>query len=92
MRTYLLHHQPPGHWNGQPIGQPQGDPIGDGQPTTTTSDDAVWAADDADGQVGWTEWIAAYAAVTSVRAGPHDDSGFGFHEAHRLAALRQRAP
>jgi len=92
MRTYLLHDQPPSRWEGQPIGQPQGDLGGDGQPTTTTSGEAVGAADDADGPVAWSAWIAAYAAVMSVLAGAHGDSGFGVHEAHRLAGLRQRMP
>jgi hypothetical protein len=92
MPTYLLHDQPPSRWEGQQIGQPQGDLGGDIQPTTTTSEEAVGAADDADGPVAWSTWIAAYAAVTSVLAGAHGDSGFGMHEAHALARLRQRMP
>src|SRR3954462_9125240 len=30
-----------------------------------------------DDEAGWDDWIATYAAVTSVLCGPHGDSGFG---------------
>ncbi len=68
MRTHLLHDQPPSRWEGQQVGQPQGDLGGDGQPTTTTSDQAVGAADDADGPVAWSAWIAAGAGWATVGA------------------------
>ena len=44
-----------------------------------------------DDDIGWDNWIAAYAAVTSTLCGPHGDSGFGLSEGRREAALR-RAP
>lgn len=37
---------------------------------------------------GWTKWADAYAAITSVLAGPHGDSGFGREEAVREAQQR----
>ncbi len=37
---------------------------------------------------GWAKWADAYAAITSVLAGPHGDSGFGRSEAVREAQLR----
>lgn len=33
-----------------------------------------------DDGTGWSKWITAYATVTSVLAGPHGDSGYGFGE------------
>ncbi len=73
MRTSLIRDQPPSGWEGQPIGQPGGDLGGDVRSVTTASGDAVGAADDADGPVAWNASITAYAAVTSVPTGPHDD-------------------
>ena len=40
----------------------------------------------------WDEWVDAYAAVTSVLAGPRGDSGFGGDEARRLARARREFP
>jgi len=40
----------------------------------------------------WDEWIDAYAGVTSVLAGPREDSGFGADEARRLARARREFP
>lgn len=37
---------------------------------------------------GWAKWADAYAAITSVLAGPHGDSGLGRQEAVREAQLR----
>jgi hypothetical protein len=45
-----------------------------------------------DDEQGWEAWINAYAAVTSVLAGPHGDSGFGLGEARRAAQERRTAP
>lgn len=45
-----------------------------------------------DDDEGWQRWVAAYATVTSVLAGPHGDSGFGLSEARREAELRRTAP
>jgi hypothetical protein len=42
-----------------------------------------------DDEQGWQNWSAAYAAVTSVLAGPHGDSGFGSEEAEREARDRR---
>jgi hypothetical protein len=42
-----------------------------------------------DDDAGWENWIAAYAAVTSVLAGPHGDSGFSSDEAQREARDRR---
>jgi hypothetical protein len=42
-----------------------------------------------DDEEGWERWSAAYAAVTSVLAGPHGDSGFGEAEARREARDRR---
>jgi hypothetical protein len=42
-----------------------------------------------DDEEGWERWAAAYAAVTSVLAGPHGDSGFGMDEARREARDRR---
>ncbi len=87
MRSNLLHHQPPSHWDGQPLV----DPVGGDRPTPTTSGDAIGAAGDADGQAGWSAWIAAYAALTSVLAGPHGDSDFAVHEAYRALVAPEDA-
>lgn len=45
-----------------------------------------------DDEDGWTNWITAFAAVTSVLCGPHGDSGYGLGEARHQAALRRSAP
>jgi hypothetical protein len=45
-----------------------------------------------DDEEGWDKWITAYAAITSVLAGPHGDSGFGLGEARQAAQLRRTAP
>jgi hypothetical protein len=45
-----------------------------------------------DDEEGWEAWITAYAAVTSVLAGPHGDSGFGLGEARRAARDRRTVP
>jgi hypothetical protein len=45
-----------------------------------------------DDEAGWTNWVAAFASVTSVLCGPHGDSGFGYGEARRAADLRRDAP
>jgi hypothetical protein len=42
-----------------------------------------------DDEEGWERWTAAYAAITSVLAGPHGDSGFGMTEARREARDRR---
>jgi hypothetical protein len=42
-----------------------------------------------DDEEGWQRWSAAYAAVTSVLAGAHGDSGFGMDEARREARDRR---
>jgi len=42
-----------------------------------------------DDEPGWQNWIAAYAAVISVLAGPHGDSGYGSEEAQREARDRR---
>jgi hypothetical protein len=42
-------------------------------------------------EAGWQNWTVAYAAVTSVLAGPHGDSGFGSDEAQREARDRRLA-
>lgn len=41
---------------------------------------------------GWQHWVDIYASVTSVLAGPHGDSGFGFTEAREAARIRTEAP
>ena len=41
---------------------------------------------------GWSNWISAYATVTSILCGPHGDSGFGLEEAQREATVRRSAP
>lgn len=45
-----------------------------------------------DDEDGWARWMAAYAQVTSVLAGPHGDSGFGMSEAKTEAQRRRNAP
>jgi hypothetical protein len=45
-----------------------------------------------DDEAGWQNWIATYAAVTSILAGPHGDSGLGLSEAKHAAELRRNAP
>jgi len=45
-----------------------------------------------DDDAGWDDWMATYAAVTSVLCGPHGDSGFGAGEARHEAHLRRVAP
>lgn len=45
-----------------------------------------------DDEEGWQSWIATYAAVTSILAGPHGDSGLGLSEAKQAAELRRNAP
>lgn len=45
-----------------------------------------------DDEAGWQNWIATYAAVTSILAGPHGDSGLGLSEAKHAAELRRTAP
>lgn len=37
---------------------------------------------------GWWDWRNAYAGVTSVLAGPREDSGFGADEAEQIARSR----
>ncbi len=44
-----------------------------------------------DDEVGWQNWMAAFADVTSVLCGPHGDSGFGLSRA-REEARRRRMP
>lgn len=41
---------------------------------------------------GWQRWVDMYSSVTSVLAGPHGDSGFGFSEAREAARMRSEAP
>lgn len=41
---------------------------------------------------GWQHWVDMYSSVTSVLAGPHGDSGFGFSEARDAARIRTEAP
>lgn len=41
---------------------------------------------------GWQHWVDIYASVTSVMAGPHGDSGYGFGEAREAARIRSEAP
>jgi hypothetical protein len=41
---------------------------------------------------GWSKWVDIYASVTSVLAGPHGDSGFGYGEARDAARIRSEAP
>lgn len=41
---------------------------------------------------GWQHWVDVYASVTSVLAGPHGDSGYGFGEAREAARIRSEAP
>ena len=43
-------------------------------------------------EAGWNDWMATYAAVTSVLCGPHGDSGFGADEARKQAYARRVAP
>jgi len=45
-----------------------------------------------DDDAGWSDWIATYAAVTSVLCGPHGDSGFGAEQARHEAYQRRVAP
>jgi hypothetical protein len=45
-----------------------------------------------DDEAGWENWIATYAAVTSILAGPHGDSGLGLSEAKQAAQTRRSAP
>jgi len=45
-----------------------------------------------DDDAGWDDWMATYAAVTSMLCGPHGDSGFGADEARREARARRVAP
>jgi hypothetical protein len=44
-----------------------------------------------DDEPGWTNWISAYASVSSVLCGPHGDSGYGIGEARHAAELRRTA-
>lgn len=44
-----------------------------------------------DDETGWDAWIATFAEVTSVLAGPHGDSGYGLGEARRAADVRRTA-
>ena len=46
----------------------------------------------ADDDAGWDDWMATYAAVTSVLCGPRGDSGFGADEARKEAYARRVAP
>ncbi len=62
---------------------PPESPTGDDGEAQTCA--APRGASDAD---GWARWGDAYAAITSVLAGPHGDSGFGRSEAVREAQLR----
>ena len=41
---------------------------------------------------GWNEWMATFAAVSSVMCGPHGDSGYGLKEAEQAATIRRDAP
>lgn len=41
-----------------------------------------------DDEQGWYDWRNAYAAVTSVLAGPKEDMGFGAEEADQIARER----
>ena len=45
-----------------------------------------------DDVAGWDDWMATYAAVTSVLCGRRGDAGFGADEARRLAYARRVAP
>lgn len=45
-----------------------------------------------DDDAGWEDWMATYAAVTSVLCGPRGDSGFGADEARSEAYVRREAP
>ena len=45
-----------------------------------------------DDDAGWDDWMATYAAVTSVLCGPRGDSGFGADAAHSEAHARRVAP
>lgn len=45
-----------------------------------------------DDEVGWRNWMAAYAEAHAVLAGPNGDSGFGVSEASREAQARRSAP
>lgn len=45
-----------------------------------------------DDENGWSRWIDTYAAVSSVLAGPHGDSGLGLSDARHAATLRRTAP
>jgi hypothetical protein len=45
-----------------------------------------------DDSEGWQHWADIYASVTSVLAGPHGDSGYGFAEAREAARIRTEAP
>jgi hypothetical protein len=57
-------------------------------PHTVRSASPTGPQDDA----GWNNWMAAFAAVTSVLAGPHGDSGYGAGEARQLAQSRRSPP
>lgn len=41
---------------------------------------------------GWNDWMATFAAVSSVMCGPHGDSGYGLKEAEQAATIRRDAP
>lgn len=45
-----------------------------------------------DDQQGWRAWADAYAATTSILAGPHGDSGFAEDEARQIARARLDFP
>jgi hypothetical protein len=45
-----------------------------------------------DDELGWRNWIGAFAAATSALCGSHGDSGFGLSEARAQAQLRRDAP
>jgi len=45
-----------------------------------------------DDDAGWDDWMATYAAVTSVLCGPRGDSGFGADAARSEAHARRVAP
>jgi len=59
----------------------------DASPATEDPDREAFSV--AGNQEDWDAWINAYAAMTTVLAGPHGDSGFGHQEAHRIARLAQ---
>lgn len=45
-----------------------------------------------DDEEGWTNWMNAFAAVSSVLCGPKGDSGFGISRAREEAKARRDAP